>query len=994
MTTNRASLFVPAAVFVVLFSFRAPSALAGSPAPDLEPDARPVQAGPMAVPQYFTLNLPAGVSLVSSPLNTGKALARDAFLGLPPKWPFFLGWDPNAQEWVNGDQAPMSPSGGYWVFAPTPMALVVAGQPYGPLQAMTSHAEPGWHLFGVPFAEGIYWKDFKLYASSSPVSLGTAVEMGWIDADVSSLQGSTIISHAAGKPFQPGWAYWIKTNIPLDVRAERLNGPAMAAAPGARDEAEALAGGTSSSVMGWLGSVSESLVDVAKGAAQIAEGHIVAGLFEFAAGGFGLIEHALGGGESGSDIAADLSQIEGKLDTLIANVSAIDDKLTAMEAQISGLKSYLDSQAKLGQPVAQADVWLDQFYANPYLTLQSLTWARWALAGCDGQSTCPDVDKEVTADKYQRFAASFATQATPGVPLSPSVEPNSASDNFPVWWAYGVIGNQAGGKPTYTNAGTTAWEFEDTIYHGLTDDMGRSTNALMSYMEYLVSQQSACLVDISDPGCDLFGGVYQPLELFFVKAIGTQAQLVSAQVEAWNVLGARKPASYGNGGKNLMINFNQNLNQEAEAFLQVVEQLALYRAADGRQDWGNFGSTDAGQALARADFLVAQLAGTNYLAPGTAGNFNPPWPSSAVVGRVFYVDGEPALASTSTRNVCLSASGAFCATPVFQVGEFLPVDQNGVATRMGGEKNIAGGATGDWPYLKWSVSSGDLLGAVTREWTVQRLKPWNLPQGNAPNGLYLVNSTSKGRLGANLTIATYDSNYDSVASTVDGATWFGSFNAIEGPSGRYALGFGQAPWTASFSGDTTVHSFTEAVDGWSDLMTTTYKSVVKSTNSSLSATWLRTAKIKIDPASVQPTVHVRWPGSLNANIEGYQDSRADPFHVCTPAGYWTEVDRQLQLVGSGSKPTLNLVATAKTTDEDIWGMGDTYADESLEGTKAVLVPGTEYTFQAKFSSSLNPYQYMAFLYYSGTVERWAVDVNGQPSHINWRLSAPLLTVTK
>src|SRR5271166_2624923 len=44
-------------------------------------DTPPVTAAP---PQYFTLNLPAGVSLISAPLNTGQALARDEFLGLPP----------------------------------------------------------------------------------------------------------------------------------------------------------------------------------------------------------------------------------------------------------------------------------------------------------------------------------------------------------------------------------------------------------------------------------------------------------------------------------------------------------------------------------------------------------------------------------------------------------------------------------------------------------------------------------------------------------------------------------------------------------------------------------------------------------------------------------------------------------------------------------------------------------------------------------------------
>lgn len=51
-----------------------------------------------AAPHYYTLNLPAGVSLISAPLNTGQTLARDAFLGLPPAWPLFFGWDSARQD--------------------------------------------------------------------------------------------------------------------------------------------------------------------------------------------------------------------------------------------------------------------------------------------------------------------------------------------------------------------------------------------------------------------------------------------------------------------------------------------------------------------------------------------------------------------------------------------------------------------------------------------------------------------------------------------------------------------------------------------------------------------------------------------------------------------------------------------------------------------------------------------------------------------------------
>src|ERR1039458_490772 len=64
------------------------------------------QAPPVvASPQFFTLNLLAGVSLISAPLDTGQGLARDAFLGLPPQYPLFFGWDPDTQDWVSGDRS-------------------------------------------------------------------------------------------------------------------------------------------------------------------------------------------------------------------------------------------------------------------------------------------------------------------------------------------------------------------------------------------------------------------------------------------------------------------------------------------------------------------------------------------------------------------------------------------------------------------------------------------------------------------------------------------------------------------------------------------------------------------------------------------------------------------------------------------------------------------------------------------------------------------------
>ena len=77
-------------------------------------------------PQYFMLDLPAGASLISSPLDTGQGLAIDAFQGLPPAWPLFWGWDSPTQDYEAAGQAPMRFGAGYWVFSPVPTTLAIA----------------------------------------------------------------------------------------------------------------------------------------------------------------------------------------------------------------------------------------------------------------------------------------------------------------------------------------------------------------------------------------------------------------------------------------------------------------------------------------------------------------------------------------------------------------------------------------------------------------------------------------------------------------------------------------------------------------------------------------------------------------------------------------------------------------------------------------------------------------------------------------------------
>ena len=99
----------------VLLLTRAACAQQGEPSPS--------SAAPQSPP--FVMHLPAGASLISSPVDAGSGLARDAFLGLPRNYSLFFGWDGASQEYVDPDKALLGIGAGYWVYNPVPTTLTV-----------------------------------------------------------------------------------------------------------------------------------------------------------------------------------------------------------------------------------------------------------------------------------------------------------------------------------------------------------------------------------------------------------------------------------------------------------------------------------------------------------------------------------------------------------------------------------------------------------------------------------------------------------------------------------------------------------------------------------------------------------------------------------------------------------------------------------------------------------------------------------------------------
>lgn len=192
----------------------------------------PLLAAPAATgdsqPLPYVLRLPAGVSLISSPLDAGSGPAIDAFIGIDGDVPLLFEWDSSTQRFLAPENSMLSAGAGYWYYAPAPSTLLIFGQPYGLFTHLTRDVVPGWHLFGVPFTAGIDWTGVHLYASGNPIGLETARELGWIGSDILTMQGSRWEVHPTGAPFEPGAAYWMRTTVPLSIRAA----PPAAPAPG------------------------------------------------------------------------------------------------------------------------------------------------------------------------------------------------------------------------------------------------------------------------------------------------------------------------------------------------------------------------------------------------------------------------------------------------------------------------------------------------------------------------------------------------------------------------------------------------------------------------------------------------------------------------------------------------------------------------------------------------------------------------------------------
>lgn len=939
-------------------------------------------------PQFFTLSLPAGVSLISAPLNTGQTTAQGQFLGLPANYPLFFAWDPHSQAWVPGTEAPASLGGGYWVYSATPTTLVVQGQPYSYFTDFTGAISPGWHLFGVPFQEGVGWKDFRLYAGGNPISLDTAMAMGWIGQNVVTVQGNQVQTLSPGQPLQPGVAYWVQTYVPFQLHAERQQ-PAAANASTTLSTTAPLASGTVteatacaqqstsstsydySSAMGWLSAIAEFLSEVTLGIAELPESGW-GGASEIASGTFGMIEHGINLG-TGSGEDAQLSDMDAQLGTLVTSVCQLQVQLNNIGNQITGLQNWIVSDTLLSSQVRAADSWLWPNFQDPNGTGTSREWARWILAGCaTSGSSCPEASGTVTTTSWNNFVQSAIQSAS-------TTPPALATDNFPLWWSYSVVGGAGGITPFSPTAKT----LQHNIFTALTaTPVTPTTNGLVAYMEEVFGQ-SGCVNDVT--ACNLLQNVYYPLEAYFLKAVGDQAWLAEAQSESWLTLSALGKGS--TGPTDVATETNSNLDAECEAFLQVAERIALLRAADGTMDWNSFGSSDAGQLLARADFIVMQLAGQNYQNNPAPGYVNPPWPSSGVVGRIFYVDGEPPLSSSGQRGICqetgaagtFSAGAANCSTPAAYLTE------NTASART---------VTGDWPYLLWSSSGGSATGSPHQNWKVQRLNP--LPLASLPTNTatasYVVNSQVPAWLGANMFVGSYDSSYNNLPAPATGSTTFASVNGIEGAIGKYGLPLGQSPWTATAVNSVNEIQLSVSYKDATDAPGGAYVDVdfpllSNDKTSTAQNAWSASAQFQMSGLpSGWTTYHVQWPAVVNANLNSSVKISATWASAVGGTGYYLNFSMGQQIL-SNNKTYSNLSAgfnqcPTQTYNCQFSGL------QSINAGSVSFTQNSAYTFKASYAAEVSPYSYS--LWNGVSTYRQPL----QNSVATWVIDGPMFTLTK
>ncbi len=890
----------------------------------------------------YPLQVPAGISLISVPLDAGSGLAIDAILGVDGSWPLLFKWDSSTQQFLDPEDSLLSPGAGYWYYSPAPSTLLILGKPYGLLSQLTRDIPPGWHLLGVPFTEGVDWRGFRLYASGNPIGLETARNLGWISPTILTMRGSTWQVHAPGAPFVPGAAYWIRTTVPLSLRAERAGVlSAVATTPTPLPP-----------TLKNIVKVIENKNSLVSTGQDIKAGKLATGGFSGSGAVFGLANAAVQAYRY-NNIMNELNTMDDKVDELLTDVSAIQSQLAQVQDQINEFETWMKSELTLYQPLVSAEAWLAQYYTDRTQSGQSYNWARWSLAGCDvTASTCTATVTDASEELFGKQFAKFPAKNPPTL----------ATDNIYLWWAYSVLGGQAN-IPPYMHAGSTAKNFVQSLHDGMVLNKGTSNNGLRAYMENVFSQ-SACKDDVT--ACDLYSQVYLPFEAYFQQLITTQVTLVQAIVESYAVLASTDQVthSYDSWANDYLAGFAQTLSDEAEAFVQVAEQIALYRAGDGRFDWSSFSTTDASQLLARADFLAAKLVSSATGKPW-------PWPPG-VTGRLFYTAGTVA-PDTTAHKAC---AGSTCTT----LTEVVPPELSVACSSYDAAKPNDCTIPGNWPYLQWQLQSGVAIGVPTTTWKLRRLAPQQMSEGT-----YQVASIMPAGGNVGLVVAQYGDDYSNPPEAGTTPVLFGSFNNLEGSIGIGSLG-GNRTYSTSFKPDiaSNLHAFTVTPSTTYTQMTVAYKG----DHHTGTADWYESMKIKVPNHALFgafPKVRVFWPSTIEASLGSRIAGTS-----CS-AYYYQNLAQSLHLVQDNGNYKTG-VPYSPCTITDFGFASCSVSNQNRNDNPMVAWPSVTldhsevYTLRAHFTDEVWGY------YGSGSWLCEPYPTSG--SHFTWKVFNPTITLTK
>ncbi len=160
--------------------------------------------------ETVTLQLSAGISLISLPVWTASGTLSDIFPNLPAGARVWV-WNANDQEFVEGFDQSLPLGHGCVLYLPAAADITVSGF-HNDATSVSVDLSDGWNLVGVPYTVPLPRSAQSVYAEYAPTPFEDAVAEGAIGNTVFAADNNGYRTVDAGDSFQPMQAYWIDSN--------------------------------------------------------------------------------------------------------------------------------------------------------------------------------------------------------------------------------------------------------------------------------------------------------------------------------------------------------------------------------------------------------------------------------------------------------------------------------------------------------------------------------------------------------------------------------------------------------------------------------------------------------------------------------------------------------------------------------------------------------------------------------------------------------------